>query len=58
MAIIKLFNYIVLFDLNSTNSKKNRMEHNVVGWGRLTCIYMSFKIEEFHVFAKELGKGI
>jgi len=34
------------------------MEHNVVGWGRLTCIYLSCKIEEFHVFAKELGKGI
>ncbi len=58
MAIIKLFNYIVLFDLNSTNSKEHRMDHNGVGWGRLTCIYMSCKIEEFHVFAKELGKGI
>jgi hypothetical protein len=34
------------------------MEHNVVGWGMLTCIYLSCKIEEFHVFAKELGKGI
>jgi hypothetical protein len=35
------------------------MEHNVVGWGKLTCIYLSCKVEEFHVFAlEELGKGI
>jgi hypothetical protein len=34
------------------------MEHNVVGWGRLTCIYLSCKVEEFHVSAEELGKGI
>jgi hypothetical protein len=29
-----------------------------VGWGRLTCIYLSCKVEEFHVSAEELGKGI
>jgi len=54
---IKLFNYIILFNLNSTNSKENRMEHNVVGWGKLKCIYLPCNVEEFHVFAKELGKG-
>ncbi len=30
-----------------------------MGWGNLTCIYLSCKIKEFHVFIlKELGKGI
>ncbi len=29
-----------------------------MGWGRLTCIYLSCKVEEFHVSAEELGKGI
>ncbi len=55
---IKLFSYIVLFNLNSTNSKENKMENNVVGWGKLTSIYLSCKVEEFHVSAKELSKGI
>ncbi len=45
--------------MNITNNKENMMEHNVVGWGKLTCIYLSCKVEEFHVFAlEELGKGI
>jgi cyclin H len=31
----------------------------VLWWvGRLTCIYLSCKVEEFHVSADELGKGI
>jgi hypothetical protein len=35
------------------------MEHNVVGWDKFTCIYLSCKVEEFHVSAlEELGKGI
>ncbi len=55
---IELFNYIVFFNLNSTNSQENGMEHNVVGWDKLTCIYLSCKVEEFHVSTQELGKGI
>jgi len=56
---IELLSYIALFNLNSTNNKKNRMEHNVVGWGKLTCIYLSCKVEEFHVSALEdLSKAI
>ncbi len=33
---------------------------SMVFWwvGRLTCIYLSCKVEEFHVSADELGKGI
>jgi hypothetical protein len=39
--------------------QENMMEHNVVGWGKLTCICLSCKVKEFHVFAlKELGKGV
>jgi cyclin H len=34
------------------------MENNVVGWGKLTCIYLLCKVEESHVFVEELGKAI
>jgi hypothetical protein len=33
------------------------MENNVVGWGKLTCIYLSCKVEEFHVFTEELARA-
>jgi hypothetical protein len=55
---IEFFNYIVFFNLNSTNNKENMMEHKVVGWGKFTCIYLSCNVEEFHVSIEELGKGI
>jgi len=33
------------------------MENNVVGWGRFTCIYLSCKVEEFHVSIEELCRN-
>jgi hypothetical protein len=33
------------------------MENNVVGWGRLTCIYLSCKVKEFHVYVEELCRN-
>jgi hypothetical protein len=59
MAIYRAFKLYCTLQFESTNNKENMMEHNVVGWGKLACIYLSCKVEEFHVFAlEELGKGI
>lgn len=65
VLIVKLLILIPMYNCNNLASSVLELrcylfwvEGTVGFWSRLTCIYLACKVEESHVSAEELGKGI